>query len=149
MFILMFTNLITITLVLGRAGNEESPGAWSRINMQEKQVAGLFLGIFLVVAILGILSAIAVPHVSQMIHKSKVEAWETEYQNIQTAVAEMLLDSTCGTLEPIGPTADMSKVHTRDATPLVLADYLLGDDSLKSGCSYAFTANGTVVQVIP
>ena len=118
--------------------------------MQEKQVAGLFLEIFLVVAILGTLSAIAIPHVSQMIHKSKAEARATEYQNIQTAVAEMLLESNSGTLEPIGATNDMSKVHTRDDTPLVLSDYLLGGkDTLTLGCSYAFTADGTIVQMIP
>src|SRR4030042_122552 len=94
--------------------------------MQDKQVAGLFLEIFLVVAILGSLSAVAIPHVSQMIQKSKVEARETEYQDITTAVAEMLLDSSIGTLEPIGPTTDMREVHTRDDPPLAPSDYLLG-----------------------
>ena len=119
--------------------------------MQDKQVAGLFLEIFVVVVMLGTLSAIAIPHVSQMIHKSKVEARETEYQDITIAVAEMLLDSNSGTLEPIGPTTDMSTVHTRgDDTPLVLSDYLLGGkETLTLGCSYAFTADGTVLQMMP
>ena len=118
--------------------------------MQDKQVAGLFLEIFLIVAILGSLSAIAIPHVSQMIQKSKAEARETEYQDITTAVAGMLLDSSSGALEPIGPTTDMSTVHTRDDTPLVLSDYLLGrKDNVTLGCSYSFTADGTVLQMMP
>jgi type II secretory pathway pseudopilin PulG len=119
--------------------------------MQEKQVAGVFLEIFVVVVILGLLSAVAVPHVSQMMSKSKFTARETEFQNIQTAVIEMLHDSIIGTLEPVGPTADMSWVHTTDTPPLILTDYLLGvkDGSVRLGCTYSFSADGTVNQIKP
>jgi len=119
--------------------------------MQERQAAGLFLEIFVVVVILGILSAIAIPHVGQMINKSKFESREVELHNIQTAVTEMLYDSTTRTLEPAGPTVDMSQVRTGDTPPLVLSDYLLGLDgtSLESKCSYIFKADGTVTQVLP
>jgi len=119
--------------------------------MQEKQVAGLFLEIFVVVTILGLLSAIAVPHVGQMMSKSKLVSRETEFQNIHTAVTEMLHDSISGTLEPVGPTSDMNRVHTRDTSPLVLKDYLLGmnDGSVKLGCTYSFSADGTVNQIKP
>jgi type II secretory pathway pseudopilin PulG len=121
------------------------------MNMQERQATGLFLEIFVVMAILGILSAIAIPHVGQMINKSKVESREVELHNIHTAVTEMLYDSTTRTLEPVGPTVDMSQVHTRDTPPLVLSDYLLGlnGNSLKLSCSYIFNADGTVTQVLP
>ncbi len=119
--------------------------------MPEKQAAGLFLEIFVVVVILGLLSAIAIPHVGQMMSKSKLASSETEFQNIQTAVTEMLHDSVTGTLEPVGPTADMGQVHTADSPPLVLKDYLLGmsDGSVRLGCIYSFTANGTVNQIKP
>jgi type II secretory pathway pseudopilin PulG len=119
--------------------------------MQEKQVAGFFLEIFIVVAILGTLSAIAIPRVGQMIHKAGVTTQESELQNIQTAVIEMMYDSNTGTLEPVGPTADMSEVRTSDMPPLVLKDYLLGQHSglLKSGCTYTFTADGNVTQILP
>jgi len=120
--------------------------------MQERQTAGLFLEIFVAMAILGVLSAIAIPHVGEMINKSKVESWEVELRNIQTAVTEMLYDSKTGTLEPVGPTDDMSQVHTTDTPPLILTDYLqrMGDNSkVKSGCSYIFAANGTVTQILP
>jgi len=119
--------------------------------MQEKQAAGFFLEIFIVVAILGILSAIAVPHVGQMLDKAGVSSRESELHNIQTAVIQMMTDSNTVTLEPVGPTADMSEVRTSDSPPLVLKDYLLGPDSdlLKSGCKYTFTADGHVTQVLP
>ena len=119
--------------------------------MQEKQVAGLFLEIFVIVTILGLLSAVAVPHVGQMMSKSKFVSLETEFQNIQTAVTEMLHDSISDTLEPVGPTADMGQVHTADTPPLVLKDYLLDvkDGSVKLGCTYSFSTDGTVNQIKP
>jgi type II secretory pathway pseudopilin PulG len=121
------------------------------MNIKDRQVAGLFLEVFLVVAMLGVLSAVAIPHVSQMINKNKVESREAELRNIQTAVTKMFYDSASKTLEPVGPTRDMHQVHTRDTPPLVLSDYLLGlnGNSLKLSCSYLFSANGTVRQILP
>jgi type II secretory pathway pseudopilin PulG len=116
--------------------------------MYEKQTAGYFLICFVVIAVLGILSAIAVPHVGRMIARSEADARTTEFYKIQTAVTEMLYDSICGTLEPVGPTSDISQVCTRDIYPLVLSDYMDGE-SLESGCSYAFAADGAVMQMMP
>jgi hypothetical protein len=42
----------------------------------------------------------------------------------------------------------MSQVCTRDIYPLVLSDYTDGE-SLDSGCSYAFAADGAVMQMMP
>jgi type II secretory pathway pseudopilin PulG len=119
--------------------------------MQEKNVASLFLEIFVVVAILGTLSAIAIPRVGQMLNKGKVESQESELHNIQTAVTEMLFDSITMTLQPVGPTANMSQVRTTDSPPLVLADYLLSlkVDLVRLRCTYTFTADGTVKQLLP
>jgi type II secretory pathway pseudopilin PulG len=118
--------------------------------MQEKQTAGLFLEIFAMVAILGILSAIAIPHVGQMTGNSRSAARATEYHNIQIAAIEMLYDSAAGTLVPTGPTTDMSQVHTSDKPPLVLADYLSSKSKkVTLGCSYIFAADGTVIQDMP
>ena len=73
--------------------------------MQEKQATGVFLEMLIVVVILGLLAAIAMPHVSQLFGKGKAEAWEAELHNIQTATVAMLFDSGTGTLVPVGPTA--------------------------------------------
>jgi type II secretory pathway pseudopilin PulG len=119
--------------------------------MQEKKVVNVFLEIFLVVTILGTLSAVAFPSIGKMFNRGKVESSETELHNIRTAVIAMLCESAAGTLQPVGPTADMNQVRTSDTPPLVLADYLWGlnDGSLKLRCTYAFTADGTVTQVLP
>ncbi|OGO45447.1 MAG: hypothetical protein A2Z05_04885 [Chloroflexi bacterium RBG_16_60_22] len=119
--------------------------------MQEKQATGVFLEMLIVVVILGLLAAIAMPHVSQLFGKGKAEAWEAELHNIQTATVAMLFDSGTGTLVPVGPTADMTLVHTTDSPPLVLADYLGGLDggAVTLGCQYIFAADGTVRQLLP
>jgi len=119
--------------------------------VQERAASGFFIEIVVVVAILGFLSAIAIPNVGKLIGKGKIESYESELHNIQTAVTAMLTDSATGTLKPVGPTADMSQVQTSDTPPLVLTDYLtcLDEALVKSGCTYAFTANGTVTQIPP
>jgi prepilin-type N-terminal cleavage/methylation domain-containing protein len=109
--------------------------------------------LLVVVAILGALSAVAVPNVGKFVGKGKTESYATELHNIQTAIMSMLADSTTGQLTPVGTaTDDMSTVQTTDTTPLVLSNYMTGLDSshkVKSGCKYTFTADGTVTQVTP
>jgi len=109
--------------------------------------------LLVVVAILGALAAVVVPNVGNFIGRGKTESYETELHNIQTAVMAMLADSTTGALTPVTtPTDDMDTVQTTDTTPLVLSDYLTGLDSdgkVKSGCTYAFAADGTVTQTTP
>lgn len=117
-------------------------------NMHVKQKAGIFLICFVVMAILGILSAVAVPHVGQMVSKADTKDRTIELYKIQSAVADMFNDSACKSLEPIGPTSDMRRVYTKDIPPLVLSDYFNGE-SLQLDCSYSFTADGTVMQVVP
>ena len=119
--------------------------------MQDKKVTGFFIEYIVVIVILGSLSAIAIPHVIGFVGKGKIESYASEFHNIQTAVVEMLAESDAGTLKPVGPTADMSKVQTDATPPLVLTDYLLGlgGTSIESGCTYIFNADGTVSQLKP
>jgi type II secretory pathway pseudopilin PulG len=143
----MFTGSINITLVLGRI-TYKNPGVDT--DMQEKQTAMIFIEMFAVVAILGVLSAIAIPHAGQMVYKSKAEARQIELQNIQTAVTEMLYDSNSGALESIGPINDLKQVKTKDPQPLILNDYILGGGgTVRSGCYYLFTTDGIVMQMMP
>jgi type II secretory pathway pseudopilin PulG len=118
--------------------------------IQDKQTAIIFFEIIAVVAILSVLLAVAIPHVGQMINQSKTDARNVELHNIQTAVSEMLYDSTSGAIEPVGPVNDLEQVKTRDSQPLVLSDYIMdGEKCIKTGCSYLFTSDGTVVQMMP
>ena len=109
--------------------------------------------LLVVVAILGALAAVAIPNVGNFIGKGKTESYETELHNIQTAVMAMLAESTTGLLTPVTTaTDDMDTVQTTDTTPLVLSDYVTGlnaDGTVKSGCTYTFAADGTIVQTTP
>ena len=113
-----------------------------------KEIAGFWLIVFTVVAVLSILASIAIPNVGRMVAKSQVEDRTLELYRVQTAFTEMLYQSISHTLVSVGPTADMTKVCTTDISPLVLSDYLDGV-ALNSGCSYSFTADGVVMQVVP
>jgi len=109
--------------------------------------------LLVVVAVLGVLAAVAVPNVGKFIGQGKTESYSTELHNITTGVMAMLADSATAALTPVAvATADMSTVATTDTVPLVLSDYMAGLDAanlVKSGCTYTFTADGTVAQTTP
>jgi len=109
--------------------------------------------LLVVVAILGALAAVAVPNVGKFIGQGKTESYETELHNVQTAVMAMLADSSTALLTPVTTaTGDMDTVQTTDTTPLVLSSYMAGlnaDGTVKSGCTYTFTAQGTITQTTP
>jgi len=118
--------------------------------------------LLVVVAIIGVLAAVAVPNVGKFINRGQTESYETELHNVQTATMAMLADSTTAQLTAVTTaTKDMETVVTTDTTALLLSNYLtgLGDDPdtsgvtettcVKSGCSYTFTADGTVGQTTP
>ena len=109
--------------------------------------------LLVVVAVLGALAAVAIPNVGKFIGQGETESYETELHNIQTAVLAMLVDSTTSALNPVTvATGDMDTVTTTDTTPLLLSAYMTGlnaDGTVKSGCTYTFTAEGTVTQTTP
>jgi len=120
-----------------------------RLKVQHKQAAGFLVGIFIVLAVLGILAAVALPHASQMVYQSKAHERADEFLRIQSAVTEMLEQSTAKTLVSIGPVSDLNLVQTADSQPLKLTDFLPPEvkPNLNSGCQYSFTAEGLVVQL--
>ena len=119
--------------------------------------------LLVVVAVLGVLAAVAVPNVGKFIGQGKTESYQTELHNIQTSVMALMADSTTGALDPTSlavnavpasatATADMDDVYTTDTTPLLLSAYLTGintDGTVKSGCTYQFGTDGTVLQTTP
>jgi prepilin-type N-terminal cleavage/methylation domain-containing protein len=121
--------------------------------------------LLVVIGILGAIAAVVVPNVGSFIGRGKTEAQATELHNIQTSVMAMLVDSDNGELDaaiPIDtPTNDMStvtasKTDTSTTPPtdvtLILSDYLTGldpDNTVKTGCTYAFELDGTVTQILP
>jgi len=119
--------------------------------MHDKEASLLFLEMFVIVILLGLLSAVAVPHAGQMLHREKAEYREAELQDVRAAVTEMLYDSCTGMLVPAGPSQDISRIQTSDTPPLYLNDYWRSADSTPQALSYAysFSADGTVLQVKP
>ena len=108
--------------------------------------------LLVVIAVLGVLAAVAIPNVGKFIGQGKTESYEAELHNVQTAVMAMLADSTAGVLDgAYSATPDMTAVQADSGTK-DLADYMTGlsaNGSIKSGCSYAFAADGTVTQTTP
>jgi len=121
------------------------------VDMQDKDTSLLFLEIFVIVILLGLLSAIAVPHAGQMLNREKAEYSEAELQDVRAAVMEMLCESETGMLVSAGPARDISRVQTSDSPPLFLRDYWRSAGKFPDALTYAysFTADGTVLQVKP
>ena len=108
--------------------------------------------LLVVVAILGVLAAVAVPNVGKFIGKGKTESYATELHNVQTAVMAMLADSTAGELDAASSNVTDLDLVTADTTTKLLSSYMTGLDSdgnVKTGCSYAFTTDGSVTQTTP
>lgn len=97
--------------------------------------------LLVVVAILGILAAVAIPNVGKFIGQSHVAAQETEMHNVQTAALALLADSATGTLTGLGPTDTMSEIT--DGT-LTLDSYMTGLNDGKTECTYTFDADGQI-----
>jgi len=108
--------------------------------------------ILVVVAILGALSAIAIPHFSSFYGSGRDESYRAELHNIETAVTAMLADSTSNQLDgAVGATTDMDDIQA-DSGNKKLSDYLTildADGNVTTGCQYAFTIQGEVTQILP
>jgi len=105
--------------------------------------------VLVVVAILGVLVAVAGVGFGKYIGTGQSEAQETELQNIQTAVSAMLHDSEAGKLDSAySDISDMDLV-TADSGAYLLSSYLKNLDSdgnVLTGCTYNFTVDGEVTQ---
>jgi hypothetical protein len=142
----LFFGTITLVLVPGKIWKQNR---MRRIKVQHKQAAGFLVGLFIVLAILGVLAAVALPHVFDMNYQSVADERNHELLGIQQAVAGMLNRSPAGTLVSIGPIDDLNMVRTCDAEPLELTDFLPPEinPKLDSGYRYSFTAEGLVIQL--
>ena len=117
--------------------------------MQHKQTSIFLIAAFVTLGILGILAAVAIPDVSDMVYQSGAREREAELLKIRAAVDDMLRESPCGKLVSIGPVKDLALVRTADAVPLALTDYLPEEmkNNITTGCYYSFTSDGLVIQL--
>ena len=112
--------------------------------------------LLVVVAILGVLAAVAVPNVGKFIGKGKLEAKETEYANVMTAVTAAMADAVSanvsggGVAINFGNTAHaLQKPYTgADVTVAVgftVGAYIAGGAANVAG-SYIIATDGSVTQ---
>jgi len=95
--------------------------------------------LLIVIAILGVLTAVAVPNIGRFMGRGEVEAANTEFNTLQTAVTAVIADAgrsdvTAGTISP------ESFSITVGTTSYDLSDYVTG--TIKG--TYSIAADGTL-----
>jgi len=98
--------------------------------------------LLIVVAILGVISGVAVFGVSQFIDKGETEAGAMELQNVQAAMDAMMANEQLSTVAVTAATSDMT-AFPGGGDPLN-PNYLR---SATTTGTYSCVANGTVTQV--
>ena len=105
--------------------------------------------ILVVVVILAALSVVVGVNFGKYIGQGKTEAYATELQDIQTAVAAMLHESSAGQLDSAQSNISDMDLVTADSGAELLSSYLRILDSngnVPTGCTYDFTVYGGVTQ---
>ncbi len=99
--------------------------------------------LLVVVAILGIIAAVAVPNVASFIGRGTTEAANTELHNAQLAVTAGMADAGVGTVTAgtLTPTQDFTI-----ATGTTAGDYLVGGNTSLQG-TYSVAVDGSVARV--
>lgn len=122
---------------------------------QVREKGFTLIEMLIVVAILGVLSAVAVPSVNNFLQSGKSKAYETELHSVELAAMAMIIDSDNGKIEGgVGVMQEDLSLITAPgggAITLKLSDYVTGLDGTKSknGCKYSVTAAGVVTQQKP
>ncbi|MFA5315880.1 MAG: type II secretion system protein [Dehalococcoidales bacterium] len=97
-----------------------------------------------VVAILGVLAAIAVPNVGKFMGQGHQEAANTELHNVQTAVLAGMADAAVGDVDVPG-TFDASNDVVIVTGNQTVGDYIVGGNGSVQG-TYTVASDGTVTQ---
>lgn len=118
--------------------------------------------LLVVVAILGILAAVIIPNLGRFMNKGGVEAANTEFHNVQTAVIAAMAEANVATLNaggtvgpatagtagppstaPLGATSSVN--YGAAATPLIIQTSIMGNLQ----ATYTIGADGAVTGATP
>lgn len=94
----------------------------------------------IVIAILGVLTVVAIPNVGKFMGRGEVEAANTEYHNLQTAVMAILADAGRSDVLACPCSVTEGSSITVGGTAYPLSDYVTG--TIKG--TYSIDANGVI-----
>ena len=107
--------------------------------------------LLVVVAILGILAAVAIPNFNRFINSGKTQAAQAELSNVQSAMDAMMVDREIGTVTAVsGATSAMGSFPHAYAATGETSLYHDGDTYMRDATThgtYTCVADGTVSQV--
>jgi len=111
----------------------------------------------IVVAILGVLSAVAVPNVGNFLQSGREKSYAAEKHSVEMAVMAMLVESKDGTITDNNDgdySGDMDDFSTDKAGggTIALSEYMTGldgENKVQTGCTYKIDPDGTVYQQPP
>ena len=107
--------------------------------------------LLVIIAILGILAAVAIPNVGSFMGKGKTQAAETELYNVQLATMAAMAEAEVGTVTA----GDFGDTDQNQSTPGVdlsvsanisVGDYIIGGVDNVQG-DYDIAADGSVTQI--
>ncbi len=104
--------------------------------------------LLVVVAILGVLAAVAVPNVGKFMGKGTVEAANTEAHNVQTAVLAAMADSNTSALTAtgtVGPLHASAVLAADGITAVLVHNYFTGNLE----ATYTLGADGGITTATP
>jgi len=108
--------------------------------------------LLVIVAILGILSAVAIPNVGSFMGKGKTQAAETELHNVQTATMAAMAEAEVGTITA-GDFGDTDQDQSTAGVDLsvsanvTVGDFIVGGADSVQG-DYDIAADGSVSQIV-
>jgi type IV pilus assembly protein PilA len=95
--------------------------------------------LLIVIAILGVLTAVAIPNIGRFMGRGEVEAANTEYHNLQTAVMAIIADASRSDVTAASGITQGSSI-TVGGTAYALSDYVTG--TIKG--TYSIDASGVL-----